>query len=54
MVFMEDLTMSVETLARNADILWTLIAAILVFFMQAGFAWWRRGSPGPKMLATSS
>jgi Amt family ammonium transporter len=38
MVFMEDLTMSVETLARNADILWTLIAAILVFFMQAGFA----------------
>lgn len=38
MVFVEDLTMTVETLAKNADILWTLIAAILVFFMQAGFA----------------
>lgn len=30
--------MSLETLAKNMDIVWTLIAAMLVFFMQAGFA----------------
>lgn len=27
-----------DTLSANADTLWMLIAAILVFFMQAGFA----------------
>jgi Amt family ammonium transporter len=28
----------IETLQYNIDIMWTLISAILVFFMQAGFA----------------
>jgi Amt family ammonium transporter len=35
---MEALTLSVSEMAKNLDILWTLIAAFLVFFMQAGFA----------------
>ena len=38
---MEDLTMvseQLQTLSSNADTLWMLIAAVLVFFMQAGFA----------------
>ena len=29
---------AIKTVQRHADILWTLIAAFLVFFMQAGFA----------------
>ena len=32
----------------NLDYIWTLIAAALVFFMQAGFAWWRLVLPGPR------
>lgn len=38
MVSVEDITMSLETLAKNADIMWVLLAGVLVFFMQAGFA----------------
>jgi Amt family ammonium transporter len=33
-----DASMSAETVQKHADFLWTLVAAFLVFFMQAGFA----------------
>jgi Amt family ammonium transporter len=38
MINVTDMTATVEALVKNADILWTLMAGFLVFFMQAGFA----------------
>lgn len=37
-----------------ADSIWILLGAILVYFMQPGFAWWKRASPVPRTPATSS
>jgi ammonium transporter, Amt family len=34
----EELQAAIEALQGNANILWTIVAAVLVFFMQAGFA----------------
>jgi Amt family ammonium transporter len=34
----EELQQGVAGVQKNADIAWTLVAAALVFFMQAGFA----------------
>src|SRR5918996_2742478 len=31
-------TMSIETVAENLDLTWVLVCAVLVMFMQAGFA----------------
>ena len=38
-----------EEMQTNINIVWTCIAAFLVFFMQAGFAMARRALPGPRM-----
>ncbi|MEN9266327.1 MAG: hypothetical protein Q6K99_08840, partial [Thermostichales cyanobacterium BF4_bins_65] len=35
---MEDLVGKVEEVQKHADVVWTMVAAALVFFMQAGFA----------------
>jgi ammonium transporter, Amt family len=39
----ETLASSIEAVQKNADILWTLVAAGLVFWMQAGFAFVESG-----------
>ena len=45
---------AIEMVQSHADYLWTLIAAALVFFMQAGFAHGGEPvSPGPRMPSTS-
>jgi ammonia channel protein AmtB len=38
--------MSNEGARSRGSTLWVVIAAVLVLFMQAGFAFWRRASPG--------
>ncbi len=37
-VYAEEKTITAEEVQRHADFVWTLVAAFLVFFMQAGFA----------------
>jgi Amt family ammonium transporter len=46
-----DLAASIETVQTHANILWTLVAAALVFFMQAGFAFVESGFTRAKSAA---
>ncbi len=50
---LESLSESIGGVQTNANILWTLVAAALVFWMQAGFALSRQASPAPRTRATS-
>lgn len=34
------------------NIVWTMVGAFLVYFMQAGFAWWRQDLQERKTLET--
>ena len=40
---------AIELVQTHANYVWTLVAAALVFFMQAGFAMVKPALPGPKM-----
>jgi Amt family ammonium transporter len=42
----------IDLVQTHADYVWTLVAAALVFFMQAGFAMWRPALPVPRMRST--
>ena len=44
---------SVELVQNNLNVVWTLVAAILVFLMQAGFALVETGSRGRRTRRTS-
>ena len=43
---------AIELVQAHANYLWTLVAACLVFFMQAGSQWWRPDLPGRKTPST--
>jgi Amt family ammonium transporter len=42
----------VKSPISGIDTMWVLVAAFMVFFMQAGFGMVRRGSSAPRMRAT--